>query len=327
MRLLLLLFLPALRGAARREAVALDPAGEHMSVHNTSTFPLDSIHTMVISLPGSDRLAGFVRAARGASLQQICRTPGINASAVSDMPRSLMDESSWQQAKELSSTHAPLQATLLNVNTVGLTLAHARAWQTVLDFGWPMAIVAEDDVRFYAPAFSRELERAVAFVLKQPEPDRLDLLQLQLDNPQTKEYGDWPKPTQPMTESQALATRDQQSTTIVPGQSGYNFGMYLITKRGAQRALAAVLPVQQLQLDHPDGVLRSSGGSVNLGMTVPPIAQCADLGSIAQKPMQALSLGDSVPDCDQDTGTADVMELIQKMTTAAALIHSEQADQ
>jgi len=293
-------------------AVAPDATDCAVGTCHASDIPI-----LVISLPdhaeSHARLLGFVESLGNHSIRnRVCRTPGINGRNLpATMPTSLIDGGSWQRAQQRTASQKSLEGHLMGTPTVGLTLAHALAWQRIVAEGWPMAIVAEDDIRYFSPEFDSELEMARRSVARQSSEERLDLLQLQSCSSEggscTPSSGGWAKPDEPMSEADALLLRTKHGPTqVVAGQTCYCMGMYLITGEGARRALRASLPLQgDEQMDGPG---MQWWKQLRTGMMGPPIAQCAQLGTLAQGPSVAALAADKavVAECDADGTSAQL---------------------
>lgn len=121
-----------------------------------------AIPTLVINMRSEkDRLHNFTAAQPDFLRAQTCRIDGINGSALNvTLPETLIQPTDWQAAIARTEFGTWTSGDYLTKGAVGLAVSHARAWQHVVQTRAPIAMVAEDDLRFYTADFREQLERA-----------------------------------------------------------------------------------------------------------------------------------------------------------------------
>ena len=286
---------------------------------------------MVINMDRRDRLDDFASAARTAHANAtLCRIRAVQGSALPDsLPQPLITPDEWKRALERFYKHEAIQGRALTPGAVGLAFAHARAWMRMVARRTPWAIVAEDDVRAYVPAFAASVRRACETALMS---GGLELIQLQAD------HHSWPKPSDGRLSATQILEARAAWPTRVTANTGHNTGMYLITLEGARHALARVFPLSQ-QIDEPGGTLR---GHLRSGMCDPPIAQVGALGtsiqigpSTAAAPRSsadavsastpvALPTNGDISDCSDTFSNDGDVDFVQRLASA---VSQEQIDQ
>jgi GR25 family glycosyltransferase involved in LPS biosynthesis len=242
-----------------------------------------------------ERLERFVEAVadhKGSAGVEPCRIAAMDGKLLmDDLPTTLIQPSLWEKARSGERSNDPWWATLTR-GGVGLTLSHARAWLHIIENDLPMALVAEDDLRFYVDDFGEQLHTMCGEALRQ----EMDMVQLQSC------WTGWPKPGDKvstndfrLTSKDIVALRDNSSKTTLykwadwHGSYGHPCtSFYLLTNKGARAALRATLPMSgQLDDQQGKGLLHALHG----GVVVPPIAQSDERGGStdvqpAHEPMQ-----------------------------------------
>jgi len=238
-----------------------------------------SIPTLVINLPKrTDRWSAFTAAQPQWMRERTIRVDGINGSALpSEMPASIIAPDVWTEAISRTVHEVWTSGTQLTQGAVGLAMAHASAWRRIVDANIPVAMIAEDDLRFYTHDFASWVEKVctTAVHVKPDGSETYDLVQLQ------NCHQGWEKPgsgdagcdasCMAMTVDDVLSTREA-GYTMLQDNMEYCLGLYLITQRGARNALRAAFPITK-QLDTPtyaQGPLKA----LNTSRVVPPVAQC-----------------------------------------------------
>lgn len=177
-------------------------------------------------------------------LQRSCRVEAPDGSRLNESGDvlGLATEAMAQAAIERS--HSGTQSLLLYMTQGALALifGHGRIWEHILQQDFPYAIVMEDDISELHPGLGSFLCDAMKGNVS------WDLIQLQ----------HW----RPGKENRGLESQFQPSKPLElkPG-TGYNTGMYMITKEAASKMLDYQFPLgfagKTLQIDHDNSPLRS----------------------------------------------------------------------
>ncbi|CAE7519715.1 colgalt1 [Symbiodinium pilosum] len=200
---------------------------------------LSSIPAFVLNLDRrTDRLANFSQTLyeQAPWLQKItCRVAAPDGKAFGDhLKESLIPRPFWQSAAFRDQNEIHTFGGTLTKGGVALTIGHAIMWEHLLQTQVPWGIFMEDDLMYVHPDLGSLLQK-LGNSLPAPGHD-WDFLQIQ--------GGECP--------SSSLST-----PLHIVNRAGYNTGMYILTREGAQNAIEAVFPMMSGQLDNPEGFLRS----------------------------------------------------------------------
>jgi len=258
------------------------------------------IPLLVVNLPDrTERLRDFMSNAPEELRPKICRIRGVMGTNLPEkLPASLIEEEMWARAVERTKTNTSTIGLFMTMGGVGLYFSHARAWKHMVENNVPLAMIAEDDLAFYAPSFNSELERACSALVGPgvgagtsavrwsddiatlPDKAKRKLEQygysaehkrpllIQLQSCQTG----WDKPgrgntPKDVTREKMIEMHPDKTTTLKHGTKPC-MGLYLLTLEGAKMALQAAWPIK-LQLDTPGCAPFPRPASL-----VPPITQC-----------------------------------------------------
>ena len=224
---------PASLQEAEKAKLKLDAARSVVDVD------LSSIPAFVLNLDRrTDRLGNFSQMLykQAPWLQKMtCRVAAPDGNSFGDhLKESLIQRPFWQSAIFRDQNQINTLGGPLTKGGVALTMGHAIMWEHLLQTQAPWGIFMEDDLMYVHPDLGSLLQK-LGDSLPAPGQD-WDFLQLQ--------------------GGECLSSSFLHPMHIVIG-TGYNLGMYILTREGAQNAIEAVFPMMGGQLDNPEGFLRS----------------------------------------------------------------------